>query len=130
MIGISRSEIRGFTLVELMTVLVVIGVLAGIALAQFSEYRSYAFDSRAKSDLRNVATAEESYFIDTEEYKSCTLLNGTGSCSTLQGVGHLSGGVNLQVVSVNDEYFTATSSHSNGSGVTYSWNSDNGGLQN
>ncbi len=51
----------GFTLVELITVMVIIGLLAGIAIPLFLNQRSEAFESQIKSDLHNAATAEESY---------------------------------------------------------------------
>ena len=51
----------GFTLVELITVMVIVGLLAGIAIPLFLNQRSEAFESQIKSDLHNAATAEESY---------------------------------------------------------------------
>ena len=61
-----------FTLVELLVVIAIIGILAAIAIPQFAAYRSRGFDARAKSDLRNVATAEEAYFPDSEVYQTCS----------------------------------------------------------
>jgi type IV pilus assembly protein PilA len=60
--GITRmSDDRGFTLVEMITVMVIIGLLAGIAIPLFLNQRSTAFESQIKSDLHNAATAEEAY---------------------------------------------------------------------
>jgi len=52
---------RGFTLVELITVMVILGVLAGIAIPLFLNQRSTAFETQVKSDLHSAAIAEESY---------------------------------------------------------------------
>ncbi|MGD2154158.1 MAG: prepilin-type N-terminal cleavage/methylation domain-containing protein [Gemmatimonadales bacterium] len=52
----------GFTLVELLTVILIIGLLAVIALPRFVNTREKAYYSAMRSDLRNLATAEEDYF--------------------------------------------------------------------
>lgn len=119
-----RNE-SGFTLIELLVVIAIIGILAAIAIPQFAEYRARGFDARARSDLRNVATAEEAYFADYEVYKSCS--NGT-CVSLLPGISSLSSTVTLAITSTTTG-FTGTSTSSRGSGVTYNWNSANGGMQ-
>jgi prepilin-type N-terminal cleavage/methylation domain-containing protein len=59
---------RGFTLIELLVVIAIIGILAAIAIPQFAAYRRRGFDSQVKSDLRNIATAQEAYFTDKNTY--------------------------------------------------------------
>jgi len=53
---------KGFTLVELMIVVAIIGILAAIAVPQFSNFRVKAFNSAASSDIKNLKTALESYY--------------------------------------------------------------------
>jgi len=119
-----RNE-KGFTLIELLVVIAIIGILAAIAIPQFAEYRQRGFDARAKSDLRNVAAAEEAYFADSEAYVDC---DESDCGSLLPGIAALSEGVTLQITS-SASSFTGTSTHPKGTGITCDWNSENGGLE-
>ena len=51
-----RSNNSGFSLVELMVVVAIIGILAAIAIPQFAAYRQKAYNSAAQSDLKNAKT--------------------------------------------------------------------------
>jgi type IV pilus assembly protein PilA len=59
---------KGFTLIELLIVVAIIGILAAIAIPQFSSYRAKAYNSAAQSDLKNFKTAMEAYFADNQKY--------------------------------------------------------------
>jgi prepilin-type N-terminal cleavage/methylation domain-containing protein len=65
---------RGFTLIELLIVVVIIGLLASIAIPKFSNTKEKAYISSMKSDLRNLATAEEAFFYDSAKYTTSFVL--------------------------------------------------------
>lgn len=63
-----RKGEKGFTLIELLIVVAIIGILAAIAIPQFSAYRQKAYNSAAQSDLKNTKTAMEAYMADNQVY--------------------------------------------------------------
>jgi type IV pilus assembly protein PilA len=90
---------KGFTLIELMIVIAIIGILAAIAIPQFSAYRRRAYNSAALSDLKNFTTAQEAYFVDNEAY-----------CLTV----YLSEKVTLTINSADTTLYNMHSVHSSG----------------
>lgn len=101
---------KGFTLIELLVVVAIIGILAAIAIPQFAAYRQRAFDSRAQSDLRNVMTAQEAYFVDNETY-AAALADLPGI--SLNG-GEISAGVTVALSGVTDTEWAGEASHAQG----------------
>jgi len=59
---------QGFTLIELLIVVVILGILAALAIPKYSNTREKAYVAAMKSDLRNLATAEEAFFHDSSHY--------------------------------------------------------------
>jgi len=76
----SRAHRSGFTLVELLIVVVVIGILAAIAIPKFQSTKGKAYLASVKSDLKNLSTAEESFFYEHRTYSAdLDSLNATSS---------------------------------------------------
>ena len=65
---ITLSAEKGFTLIELMIVIAVIGILAAIALPRFGSVKSTANRARAESEMKNIQTALEMYYSKHEAY--------------------------------------------------------------
>ena len=80
---------KGFTLIELLIVVVIIGILAAIAIPKFASTKEKAYIASMKADLRNLVTAEESYFADNVTYTatvgSLAYSQSAGNTVTLLG---------------------------------------------
>lgn len=92
---------HGFTLIELLTVIVIIGALAAIAIPRFTNTRERAYLAAMKSDLRNLATAEENYFSHYYTYSTST--------SAIEA--HISKNVTLDIAFADPGGWRATSTH-------------------
>jgi type IV pilus assembly protein PilA len=64
----NRQRRTGFTLIELLIVVVIIGILAAIAIPKYANTKSKAYMATMKTDLRNLATAQESYYYTNAVY--------------------------------------------------------------
>ena len=101
-----RGNSQGFTLIELMIVIAIIGILAAIAIPNFISYRDKAYCSKAEVDAQNVLAALASYFsepdntsvanIDRLMDQEDLILNGENS-GTLTEIGAGTGVFEVQI---------------------------------
>lgn len=66
-----KSGQKGFTLIELMIVIAIIGILAAIAIPQFVTYRQKGYNTQAKGELKSFYTACQAYFADKPTVTDC-----------------------------------------------------------
>ena len=81
-----RTDNRGFTLIELLIVVVIIGILASIAIPKFANTKEKAYLAKMKGDLRNLATAQESYSADNTAYYGGAVPNAVLTYNPSSGV--------------------------------------------
>ena len=97
----ARPTRAGFTLVEILAVVVIIGILAMILVPRFGKSKSQATFASVKSDLHNLTTMEESFFYDYQRY--------TADLDSLKFA--VSNGVVLNVVEATNSGWSATAYH-------------------
>jgi type IV pilus assembly protein PilA len=112
----NKGKEQGFTLIELLVVVAIIGILAAIAIPQYATYKQQAADSKAKSDLHNMATAMEAYYGSNNNSYSNTSLAGLKIYGFRQ-----SSGVADTIVTANQTAYQFTA---NPTGGTATWSFD------
>ena len=97
------SNSKGFTLIELMIVIAIIGILAAIAIPNFIAYRNKAYCSATESDAQNIASAISDYFADPS-HNSTPSLSDVGGNTLLSPMNSatITGPMNSITVTVTD----------------------------
>ena len=72
--GLHKKRQGGFTLIELMIVVAIIGILAAIAIPNFLRYQARSRQTEAKTNLGAIFVAETSYFGEASAYGDFTLI--------------------------------------------------------
>lgn len=97
-----RSD-DGFTIIEMLIIVVIIGILAVITVQKFAGVKTKTYVAAMKSDLRNLVSAEEAFFADSGTYVVY------GDTSKLRFVPSL--GVRTPQIVVGSGYWSATLTH-------------------
>lgn len=125
------STEEGFSIIELLVVGAIFGILALIAVPQYSMYRERTYKTAAANDLRNMALAQEKFFAQNAKYlpiSACEKIDPRAQCAIegLPGMNHLSKGVTMKI-ETSETGFRGEARHAN-STITCRWDSAQGGM--
>jgi type IV pilus assembly protein PilE len=99
----NSKRTRGFTLIEVMIVVIIVGILAAIVLQQYRQQVIRANRSAAQQFLSDVATRQQQLLLDQRSYQA--VASGTTASDTFK-VPPASGGINLPIPSTTAGYYS------------------------
>ncbi|MFH1447153.1 MAG: prepilin-type N-terminal cleavage/methylation domain-containing protein [Chloroflexota bacterium] len=109
---------KGFTLIELMIAIAIIGILAAIAIPQFTVYKAKGYNAASKSDLKTAYTAAQAYFTDDPAATFDAAALTAGGYQATQGVV-----LTITAGTQSTLEMTATNPNAGAAAITYSVNS-------
>jgi len=121
---------RGFTLTELLVVIVIIGILVAIAIPVFLSQRAAAQERAIESDVRNAVPVLETYYADKGNYPALTgtAITASGPIDSTTGAPRLTITPDVTLkITVSGQKYTIVGSHSAIS-TTYTYESDKGNM--
>jgi len=110
-----KKSQKGFTLIELMIVIAIIGILAAIAIPQFSAYKARGYNASSKSEVKNAYTAAQAFLSDSP--------GGTPTLAIIAAYGYQQGANTTTVVTGAAGGVTTITAVHSGGGSTFSINS-------
>jgi type IV pilus assembly protein PilA len=122
----NRGE-EGFTLIELLVVIIIIGILAAIAIPVFLNQRQKGWEAAVKSDLRNAATAQETFLTENAAYTTNVVALQSVGFKYSDGKNYSGGTAAISVASVNGGLNYCMQAEANG-GADFRYSSP-GGLE-
>ena len=124
----SAEADAGFSMIELLVVIIIIGILAAIAIPVFLQQRKKGYDAAIKSDLVAAASAEEAYITEQNVYTDSVNTLKTAEGFKFSQAGSYSGGTaTITVVSNTNLGYCISATAA--SGNKWFYDSGNGGLQ-
>lgn len=120
-----KEKDQGFTLIELLVVIVIIGILAAIAIPIFLNQQEKGVDAGVKSDMKQIATLEETYFVEAGGYQTAA---DTAAVESAFSDFRASDDGSVFAVTTGADGFCITGTNPDGSGDTFYYDSVNGGL--
>lgn len=112
-----RSNQSGFTMIELLIVIAIIGLLAAVAISRYAQYKDRAYDAETKGSLHGVFIACKAYWHDQGSNQSCS---ATIAAQTTYGF--IAGSTIVLTGGGTENGFAITGSNSQG-GNSYTLNS-------
>jgi type IV pilus assembly protein PilA len=69
----THKSVEGFTLIEMLIVIAIIGILASVAIPQYNQYKVRAYDAHSKQALKDMHLLCNAYWLDTDSEQGCDL---------------------------------------------------------